>query len=420
MDLYFVWLLLVGFACFGAAWLPHVLKGRALSYPILYVGGGALVFAVPIGLDMGNPIVHADVIERVTEILVIISLTGVGLRMARPVGLRTWSSTWRLLAIAMPLGIAGLAFATWWLGGFPIAAAILIAACLAPTDPVLASEVQAAPPGEKDDSEIRFALTSESGLNDGLAFPFIHLAIALALSFAKDAPQEPLSQTLLWWFAYSCVYKIVVGVLMGLFAGWAAAKLIFWGGERRSIANYGDGLAAIALTMIVYGGTELVRGYGFLAVFVAAVTLRQFERRHDYHRQLHEATELIERLMTATALVVFGGLLVEGLLKGLSWPAAAIGLAFVLVWRPATGMLGLLGCRMNFRERLATSFFGIRGVGSFYYLAYAAGHAKFPQMSEVWAIVSFTALCSIIVHGIAAAPGMRWADPMGESTDKAP
>jgi NhaP-type Na+/H+ or K+/H+ antiporter len=124
--------------------------------------------------------------------------------------------------------------------------------------------------------------------------------------------------------------------------------------------------------------------------------------------------------MTATALVLFGGLLVEGLLDGLSWRSAAIGLAFVLLWRPATGMLGLLGCQMNFRERLATSFFGIRGVGSFYYLAYAAGHAKFPQMAEVWALVAFTALCSIVVHGIAAAPGMRWADPMGESQDRAP
>lgn len=420
MDLYPVWLVLVGLACFGAAWLPHVLKGKALSYPILYVAWGAIVFAVPFGLDMGNPIVHTDVVERITEILVIISLTGVGLRMARPVGLRTWSPTWRLLGITMPLCIAGLAFAAWGFAGFLPASALLLAACLAPTDPVLASEVQAAPPGEKDVSDIRFALTSESGLNDGLAFPFVHLAIALALSFAKDAPEEPLGETLVWWFAYAGLYKVVAGVLMGIVAGWAAAKLIFWGGERRSIANYGDGLAAIALTLIVYGATELVHGYGFIAVFVAAVTLRQFERRHEYHRQLHEATELIERLMTATALVLFGGLLVEGLLDGLSWRSAAIGLAFVLLWRPATGLLGLLGCRMNFRERLATSFFGIRGVGSFYYLAYAAGQAKFPQTAEVWALVAFTALCSIVVHGIAAAPGMRWADPMGESQDTAP
>lgn len=420
MDLYPVWLLLVGLACFGAAWLPHVLKGKALSYPALYVGCGALIFAAPFGLDMGSPVVHADVVERLTEILVILALMGAGLKLGRPVGWKSWGSTWRLLGITMPLCIAGLALGSWWFAGLAPAAALLVAASLAPTDPVLASEVQAPPPGEKDKSDIRFALTSESGLNDGLAFPFVHLAIAAALLVAEEGPDRSLGQTLLAWFGYAVVYKIAAGLVAGLAAGYAAAWLIFRGGKRQSIADFGDGLAAIALTLIVYGATELVHGYGFLAVFVASVTLRQFERRHEYHRQLHEATELVERLMTATALVLFGGLLAEGLLRALTWQAAVVGLAFVLLVRPATGMLGLLGSDLNLRERLATSFFGIRGVGSFYYLAYGVERAKFPHAAEIWSLVAFTALCSIVVHGIAAAPGMRWADPKSEQEGESP
>ena len=266
MDIYILTTTLLGLALLTAAWLPEVLTNRPLSLPVVYVIFGFIVFALPLNLPTPNPFEYGILAERLTQLVVIISLTGAGLKLERPIGWARWGSTWRLLAIAMPLCIAGVAFLGWWMVGLAPAAAALLGAVLAPTDPVLAADVQANPPGEGDD-EVRFALTSEAGLNDGLAFPFTNLAIAMVT--IGTAPREWLGD----WLLDDVLYKIVVGTVIGILIGRALAYLMFRFFERVHLKPDSAGLLAIAITLLSYGVAEMVHAYGFMAVFAAACAL---------------------------------------------------------------------------------------------------------------------------------------------------
>lgn len=405
METYEIWMLIVGIACFGAAWLPHLLHGKPISFPVVYVGFGAVVFTLPLGLNLPDPFEYPVETERLTELVVILALMGVGLKLDRPVGWRQWMSTWRLLGITMVLSIAAFAFTGWALIGLSPVAAILLGAVLAPTDPVLAADVQAGPPMEGDDDEIRFALTSESGLNDGLAFPFSNLAIAVAAAYAGK------SNWFSQWLWYDVLYKVAAGVILGMVIGYFLAWLVFRVRLARTrLAQTGEGLAAIAITLTSYAATELVNGYGFLAVFIAALMIRHYEKEHEYHKTLHAVADNVERLLMVVVLVVFGGVLANGLLAPLTWPAVLASLAFIFLVRPLTGLLGLAGMDVPLRHRTAIAFFGIRGVGSFYYLAYVLNRIDLAEGRLLWAIVGFVVLVSIVVHGITAVPLLKLAE----------
>src|SRR5688572_310398 len=317
-----------------------------------------LVFALPLDLPDPDPLVHGELTEHLAEVCVIVALMGAGLKLDRPVGWRRWSSTWRLLAVAMPVTIAVMAGLGWWWAGLAPAAAVLLGSALAPTDPVLASDVQVGEPTEDEDSEdeVRFALTSEAGLNDALAFPFVYAAITIAAH-----------ESLLRCVAVAVVYKLAVGLLLGLGTGWLLGKLFFRATKDAvRLAKHAEGFVALAATFFAYGVTELAGGYGFLAVFVCAVSIRASERNHSYHQVLHDFAEQIERLLTVLLLLLFGGAVVGGLLSSLTWRAAAVGLALVLVVRPLTAWLALRGAPGTRGEHAVIAFFGIRGIGSFF------------------------------------------------------
>jgi NhaP-type Na+/H+ or K+/H+ antiporter len=266
--------------------------------------------------------------------------------------------------------------------------------------------VQVGDPGEGREDNVRFALTGEAGMNDGLAFPFVYLALALL-----PAATLPLSDRLLHWLWFDVGYRIGAGVLLGWLSGKFLAYLIFSLPKRVSIKTEGYGFVALAVTLTSYGITELVHGYGFLAVFIAAITLRGRERKHEYHRQMHAFTDQMERLLIVVILILLGGAIASGLFNALTWPGAALGILLVLVLRPVGGMLTLARSpRITMAERLAISFFGIRGIGSVFYIAFALEHADFPQARELWAILGFTMLFSITLHGITATPVMNWLD----------
>jgi NhaP-type Na+/H+ or K+/H+ antiporter len=404
MNAYIVVLAGFGVLVLLTAWLPMVLKELPLSLPIFCVGLGALIFAFP---DLPGVVPHPNeelgIVERLSEFVVIISLMGAGLKIDRPFGWKRWRLTWRLLGIAMPLTIIGLA----WLGqqmlGLSLAAAVLLAAALAPTDPVLASDVQVGPPMDREEDEVRFTLTSEAGLNDGLAFPFVLLAVALAQEGSLTGVTE--------WFAYAVVWKIAAGVGMGYLVGRALGWLTFHLPNRAKLSRTGAGFVALGITCVAYGLTEMVRGYGFLAVFVAALALRATEPEHDYHQKLHDFAEELERLMMMVLLVLFGGAMTGGdLFDALTWQAAAFGLLALFVVRPLAGWIGLIGTDPPPGERAAISFFGIRGIGSIYYLAYAFGHAAFDNVPLLWSTAGFIILVSIVLHGITVTPTMRRLD----------
>ncbi len=403
MDLYDIIILVLGVAFLASATMSKLLARLPLSLPMVYVAVGIVLPLLWREAPRMDPIERGEVAERLSELAVIIALMSVGLKLDRPVGWRTWRSAWCLLGVTMPLCIAALALGGVFLIGLPLAAAVLLGAVLAPTDPVLAADVQVGPPGKGEDGEARFALTSEAGLNDGLAFPFVNLAIVIA---ATGLAAGGLAE----WFAVDVVWKIGVGFLMGAAIGHGVAVMVFrWCGDDAVT----DGFAALALTLLTYGATELANGYGFIAVFVAAVMFRRYERGHSYHRALHDFAEQIERLFMAALLIVFGASITHGLFAPLTWQGALLGVAFLLVVRPAAGLIGLAGTRDSMRCKLATAFYGIRGIGTFYYLAHGLNHADIEEEHArmVWAIAGLIVLASIVVHGSTASNIMERVSP---------
>lgn len=399
MNPYIVSLLLLGVLFFMAAVLPGHLKNRPLSLPMVCVAFGAALPFVWRDMPRIDPVGQSTFFEHFAEMVVIISLMSVGLQLDRRVGWRSWGSTWRLLGITMPLCIAALALGGVWMLSLPLAGAVLLGAVIAPTDPVLASDVQVGPPREGHEPETRFALTSEAGLNDGLAFPFVNLAIVLAASgWAASGLTE--------WALVDVAWKIFAGLAMGAAIGRIVGWFVFRWCANSPIA---DGFMALALTLVAYGATELVHGYGFIGVFVSAVVFRRVERDHEAHDNLHNFIEQIERLLMVVMLVLFGAAISQGLLAPLTWAGAALGLAFLVFVRPAAGMVGLLGHRAVWRERVVIAGFGIRGIGTFYYLAHGLNESEAdePLARTLWAVSGFIVLVSVVVHGATAGLVMR-------------
>ncbi|WP_106476385.1 cation:proton antiporter [Phytohalomonas tamaricis] len=392
------------------AWVPILIRNLPLSLPIICIAIGFAFFSF-IGEGGLQPRDYPGTTEVLTELTVIISLAGAGLRIDEPLKWRVWANTRRLLGITMPLTIVAIAALAVFYLGLPWETAVLIGAVVAPTDPVLAADVQVGPPRSGPSDDVRFSLTSEAGLNDGLAFPFTFLALAMVVN-------GPMIGEWTWhWFTMDVLWRIAAGTAAGCLFGWLLGVLMFRTG-RMSLAMTGQGFAALGGTFITYAGTEAIHGYGFIAVFVCALVLRAQEDKHDYHIRLHDFTEEIERLLMMVLLVLFGGSLAGPMLDGLTWKMAIAGLVILFVIRPVTGMIGLLGSKMHRNEKAMVSLFGIRGVGSFYYLAYAVNEEEFGQIDTAWALVSFIVLVSIIFHGVSSGPLMSVLDRQRKTARK--
>lgn len=256
-----------------------------------------------------------------------------------------------------------------------------------------------------DDDEARFALTSEAGLNDGLAFPFTYAAIAV--SMAGIAPSGWLGE----WLLVDVAWRLAVGAAAGLTAGWALRRLFFSRVSRLlGLAERTDGFVALGATFLAYGAAEVAEGYGFVAVFVCACTIRAGEHAHGLDSVLHTFVEQVERLLTVVVLILLGGAVSRGLLETLTWPDMLFAAALLLVIRPVAGWVGLTPGRTGPRERSVIAFFGVRGVGSLFYVAYALENGVFPEGDRLWTIVSLVVLGSVVIHGVAATPVMALLD----------
>jgi NhaP-type Na+/H+ or K+/H+ antiporter len=391
------------------AWLPLLLKGLPLSLPVIAVGFGYFAIAPLWPAGSAQSAVDLHVIEHMTEFVVLIALMGAGLRIGRPFSWRAWAPTWLMLGVAMPLTIGATALLGWAVMGLPAASAILIGAVLAPTDPVLAADVQAKPPGEGEGGEVRFVLTSEAGLNDGAAFPFVVLAIGITTASFNS----------LWadWIVQDLVLRLFAGVAVGFLSGrafgWLTFKL-----PSVELSKTGDGLVAVGVTLISYGIAETIHGYGFVAVFVAAMTLRASDRGHDFHAAMAEFSEQIERILMVLIMVTFGAALGWGLLGPLEWRDIVGGVILLIVIRPLAGWISLRPTTLPAAARGLIAFFGIRGLGTFYYMAYAVGRGEFDGDKRLWAITSFIVLCSVVLHGTTAVPVMNWVDRKRAETSK--
>jgi NhaP-type Na+/H+ or K+/H+ antiporter len=180
--------------------------------------------------------------------------------------------------------------------------------------------------------------------------------------------------------------------------------------EQLQLAEKSEGFVALAATFVAYGVAELAQGYGFIAVFACACTIRMAERDHGYHGVLHTFVEQIERVITVVVIVLLGGAVSRGLLADIGLPEIAVALAVLLVIRPLSGWIALTPGKTGPAERAVIAFFGVRGVGSLFYIAYALEHGAFPGGENLWAIVALVVVGSIVIHGVAATPAMAALD----------
>lgn len=411
-EAYHVLLAAMGAAIILAYWLPRFISGREPAASALLIGAGFLAFSwipgMPAALD---PTEVPRPWELVSELCVIVGLFGTGLRIDRLAKRSRWTPTLRLLLVAMPLCIGAVALLGSLTAGMTLAGGILLGAILAPTDPVLAGDVQVGPPLEGGEHPVRYTLTTEAGLNDGLAFPFVHLGIAIAAAGG-------LSLGLVGeWVARDVLYRVVMGIGSGIAVGWLLGRLLFDWPRENALSKTQSGVIALAGVLFAYGVTELLEGYGFIAAFVSGFTLRRSEAHHEFHKRLHDFSESLEHALTAVLLVGLGAA-IPALWPYFDWSHAMIGLGLVFVVRPLIAWGSLASTTLKTRERIVVAFYGVRGIGSIYYLAYAGHHIELVDEPELWATIAFTILLSTVVHGLTA--GLAVERVTGEAQSSPP
>jgi NhaP-type Na+/H+ or K+/H+ antiporter len=394
------------------------------STALLYVGAGVLLGPMGWGLVRLEPLEEAAVLERLTEIVVIVSLFAAGLKLRTPLTDPIWRVPVALALGSMALTVGMIALLGWLLLGLPPGGAVLLGAVLAPTDPVLASEVQVAEPTDRD--RLRFGLTGEAGLNDGAAFPFVMLGLGLLGVHELGAFG--------WrWWVVDVLWAILGGLGVGTVLGTLVGYLVIYLRREHKEALGLDDFLALGLIALSYGVALLVHTYGFLAVFAAGLAVRRIERLHSgeeppplpvraasedaeavatdpetAHAYMADAvlgfSEQLERIGTLGVVVLLGAMLSARWLP----PEAAwfVPLLFLVV-RPLAVGPALLGSGMSRLQRRLVAWFGIRGIGSLYYLAYAIERGvPDPVAARLTGITLAVVTASIVAHGVSVSPLM--------------
>lgn len=399
MNTYILSLLVIGLLLLGVTLGSGWIERLPISYALIYLVVGISLGSY--GLGLFEIRAETNFLERLAEFVVIVSVFGCGLKINRPLKFWAWQSTIRLIGILMPISIFALAMVDHYTLNMGWGAAVLLGAILAPTDPVLASDVQLA--HIEDQDELRFALTSEGGLNDALAFPFVYFGIHAV----KDPNWDNWLKN---WVGIDLLWAIASGIVMGILV----AKAIIWIDHELQKRRQADGLmedfVAIAIILLTYSLTELVNGYGFLAVFVAGLTVQRsyLDRQEKCAEQL-EFIEQIEKLLEITAIVILGTvLLFEPMFKYAGQSLLVAALLFLVI-RPLGVWLSTLGSGLHKSTRNLMGWFGIKGLGSVYYLAYALGEGVKGETAEQITWITYTVIVlSIIIHGISGYPLMAW------------
>jgi sodium/hydrogen antiporter len=442
-----IWFVVIGVLLIGVALAGSVLRRLPLTTGLLYLGVGAALGPWGAGLLRLDAIRDAALLERLAEVAVIVSLFTAGLKLRLPFSDGRWRPPVLLATVAMIVTIAAVTAASIWLLDLPLGAAVLLGAVLAPTDPVLASDVQVT--HAHDAERLRFSLTGEAGLNDGTAFPFVMLG--LGLLGAHDLGPHGLR-----WFAIDLVWGVVAGLTIGTLCGSLVGRLVIYLRREHREALGLDEFLALGLIALSYGTALLASAYGFLAVFAAGLAVRRVERTHsrlpapqdvtgaaqavepddagkrgerllrrsvedEEARATHPRTapahmvdavlgfnEQLERLGEFAVVIVAGALLAT---IDVSLAAVAlVGLLLVII-RPAATSLTLVRARLSGRQRAYAGWFGVRGVGSLYYLSYAITHgAPRPETLTLVQTTLLVVTASIVLHGVSVTPLMHWYD----------
>jgi NhaP-type Na+/H+ or K+/H+ antiporter len=420
------WFLLVGGLLLARGLTSSVLKHLPVTPAIIYLAVGLLVGPTVLNLFHFNPLKESALLEVLTEVVVLISLFSAGVKMPAPVSFSRWRTPILLASVSMAVSVGLVAAFAYYLLGLPLGAGVLLGAILAPTDPVLATDVQTRHPGDRD--QLRFTLTCEAGMNDGSAFPFVMLGMGLL-------GLHDLGEFGLRWALVDVLWATVAGIAIGVISGAALAHV---GQKLRGNPpehKLMDDFLGLGLIGVVYGLSALVGAWGFLAVFFAAVALRQTELklagavlnnpdRPQTDRIEPEAAnaspdnepaptvsagslvfkEHLERLSELMLVLLIGGTL---FLDSWSWRAVGLALFLFMVARPVSVLVGLLGTRTSWPIRGMVGWFGVRGIGSLYYLMYAIQHGLPEDLAlELIQLTLIAVSLSILVHGTSVKPLM--------------
>ena len=414
MEEHYIILAGLGFATLIMAWLPSISRKIKVSSPIILLLIGFAMFALGYPLRWPDEIWNDEWLMYFSETIVIISLMGAGLKIGATYDLKSWRKPLLLVFVTMPICMVSAYFLGQCFLLLSLPSSLLLAAVLAPTDPVLAAEVQLDDPLQEKSAEdrIRFPLTAEAGLNDGIAFPFSYLAVLVAQAGGWAA------FSFTDWFLDKFLLKIVLGIVLGLIIG----RLIGYALDRIHIVTGVKtfvGFLALSLTVFTYGITEILHGYGFLAVFFAGFSLRYYEKvSGDYKKKLHDFITEVEHLLLVVWIILFGASILNGVLGLTDWKGVVFALAFVLIIRPLAGLIGLWGVKEEFKIKLAVSFFGIRGIGSVFYLSWAyVQFSDFEYKGDLYAITAYIILFSIVLHGLTAPATIDHFRKKGELDD---
>src|SRR5918993_1991638 len=422
-----LWFTVAGLLLVGVALAISTIQRLPLTTALLYLGIGWLLGPEVFGLLTLDALHDAALLEHLSEIVVIVSLFSVGLKLRVPIRDRRWRTAFVLAFGSMTLTVALVTIAGVYLLGLPVGGAVLLGAVMAPTDPVLASDVQVGDPFDRD--PLRFSLTGEAGLNDGTAFPFVMLGLGLL-------GLHELGEGWWRWWAVDVLWAVAGGLGIGTLLGTAGGQLVLYLRRSRREAVGSDDFIAIGLIALSYGVALLCHAYGFLAVFAAGLALRGLEMRHSAGRApeavkraaespitaadesathpekapaymteaVRHVTEQLERIGEIVIVLIVGALLGPGTT---SLQALGFSAVLLMIIRPVAVMAGLMGQGQSRHERGLLAWFGIRGIGSIYYLMFAIGHGLPDDLAhQLVTLVITTVAVSTIVHGASVTPLM--------------
>jgi NhaP-type Na+/H+ or K+/H+ antiporter len=422
---FIVWYVVVGAVFVTMALTGSVLRRLPLTTALLYLGIGFVLGPNALGLLDLHPLTRPGILERLTEVAVIISLFSAGLKLRLPWRNRFWLLPFRLAFVSMAVTVGLIALIGVFGLGLPLGAAVLLGAVLAPTDPVLASDVAVEEPGDND--RLRFSLTGEAGLNDGTAFPFVMLGIGLL-------GVHDLGELGWRWLAVDLIWAVAAGLGVGALLGSLVGHVVIYLRRERKEAIGLDDFLALGLIALAYGVALLINAYGFLAVFAAGQALRRTEWRSsgddaspnahlrlpaseepdlETHRETAPAymaqavldfNKQLERIGTVLVMILVGGMLAP---RFVPWDAIWFVPLLFFVVRPLAAIIGLIGAPVSPLQRGLIAWFGIRGIGSIYYLTYAISHGVSGPTAQRLAALTLTVVAvSVIVHGVSVTPLM--------------
>lgn len=412
------WFLTVGLVLFSIGITQPLIRRLPLTNTIVYLLVGIVLGPTVLGLFHFNPLEQSRLLEVVTEIAVLLSLFTAGMKMPVPVRAARWRTPTLLAFIAMGVTAAMMAGFGYLLLDLPLGAAILLGGILVPTDPVLASDVQVRQPGDRN--RLRFFLTAEAGMNDGSAFPVVMLGLGLL-------GLHELGELGMRWMLVDLVWATVGGIGVGVLAGYGVGYLVYHLRRHYGLRPLFDDFIGLGVVGVVYGASLLAGVWGFLAVFASAIALRQAEMRlasrptapgasvyrhegggesgrtgvTDNSLDIHEG---LERIIELTLILLLGGML---FVNSWSWHAVATALFLFLVARPAGVLAVSMDTRAPLRLRGMISWFGVRGIGSMYYLMFAIQQGIAQEIAlELLHITLVVITLSILAHGISVKPMM--------------